>query len=459
MDNSNHTEQVLPKLFLVAGNRIHGARRAAYLFGLVLLFVFSISRFAYDFRRLIYPVNDLTPIWISSQAFVAGDNPYIDTPRLERIWSAANIPSVEGCENYDCLLHKYPMGYPPSALPLLAPFALFSWKAAVFTYLVFSTSLFVAAVLLLAQDMALPWTDPRKLYFVAFAFALSPIHAGIHHSNLNTLVIALLVAAFPLLKNKPYMSGIALAISMCLKPQVAFLFFAYPWIRKQWRAAFTALGGAALLTSCSVLWLQWHHVSVFRAYAAALAEFMPPGGINSFYMDSPQKYTMVNLQVLLFQFTHSPKMSNVIAGALFLIAAAAALLLCSKIAGTNNKIDLALISVLTLLPVYQQIYTAAILTFVVYWAILSLPSKKAVVTLLLMLPLLFPFAARTWTQPAIAGFVNAHNLGSHFIWNAFIMPHVVWIEVLLVVIMLTSLYNASTASRVRPSEAAPSKWA
>jgi len=98
------------------------------------------------------------------------------------------------------------------------------------------------------------------------------------------------------------------------------------------------------------------------------------------------------------------------------------------------------------LPVYQLIYTAAILVFVVYWAVEKWPLKKAKAALLIMLPLLLPLVAMTFRIPEVAGFVERHHLGSYFLWNAFVMPHVVWIELFLVAILLTDLYGTTAVS-------------
>ena len=418
--------------------------------GIACLFLFAISRFVYDAKRLISPVNDLTPIWVSSQAFATGQNPYSNTQELDRIWAAAKMPMIEECKVYDCILHKYPMGYPPSALPIILPFATLSWKTAMYTYLGCSIAFFVGVVLMLAQELQLSWSDPRKLFFVAFALAMAPIHAGIHHSNLNTVVISCLFAAVALMNKRPYSSGLLLAVSMCLKPQVAFLFFAYPWLRKQWKTGMAALGGVVFVTLSSILWLRLHHVEVFRSYLSSLSQFMPAGGINSFYMTSPRKYTMINMQVLVYQLTHQVTVSNVVAWLVFLsLTALAFILLRSESSRGKDRIDLALISVLTLLPVYQQIYTAAILVFVVYWAVAKLPLRKAQIALLLMLPLLLPLVAMTWSTSSVARFVEHHDLGSHFYWNAFLMPHVIWIELLLATVMLTCAYDENRLRAVK----------
>jgi hypothetical protein len=416
--------------------------------GLVLLFAFAMSRFAYDAGRLFYPVNDLTPIWVSAKAFVAGRNPYSDYGELERIWATTGAPSAEGCLDYNCILQKYPMGYPPTALPLIALFALVSLSAAVYDYLLGSVALFAITVLMLARRLPPPWSSLRRLYFIAFTLALAPLHAGIHHSNLSTFVVALLCLGVTFMEKRPYVSGTALAISLCLKPQVAFLFFAYPWLRRCWRTVAFELIAVLTISAGSLFWLGVHHVEVIHAYLASLAEFMPPGGHNSFYSPSPTRYSLINLQVLTYQFTRSPVMANLLSWTLFLaLAVPSAFLVRSGVSAKNDGLGIAIVSVLTLLPVYQQIYTGAILLFVVYWAFQNWPRATAKAAIVLMLPLLFPLTAMTWQSASLAEFVERHHLSSYFLWNAFVMPHVVWIELFLVAILFTELYGSVAKPR------------
>ena len=416
---------------------------------IVLLFAFSLARFAYDVSRLNSSADDLVSPWTSSKVFVEGKNPYNDAQEFARISSAVRDSSPDSCPGEACDLSQFRMVYPPSVFPIISPLTLLPWRVAVYVYLVGSTVLFVAMLLMLAQKLQLPWSNPRKLYMIAFSLALAPLHASIHVSNLNTLVVAFLGIGVIFMRKRPYLSGIALAISMCLKPQVAFLFFAYPWLRKNWKTAFTGLATCTAILTSSLFWMRIHHVEWFRGYlglvikpylvSAPNVSSIQRTAVPYFYNTDPIRYLSTNLQVLIFQFTHSPHYSNVISWTLFLLlAAVAAFLIHSRVSEKYEAIDIAIISVLTLLPVYQNFYTAAILIFVVYWAIQNWPLKRAKASLLLMLTLLLPFVAMTRGAPSLAGFVERHHLSSYFFWNAFIMPHVVWIELFLVFILLSA---------------------
>jgi hypothetical protein len=98
-----------------------------------------------------------------------------------------------------------------------------------------------------------------------------------------------------------------------------------------------------------------------------------------------------------------------------------------------------MVAVLALLPVYQRFYTAEVLLSVLYWAVENCNLPRANAALLLMVPLLFPFAA--WTQRSGIGMRLMDGNHSVFsaIWNDILMPHVIWIKLLLLLILIAEL--------------------
>ncbi|MDE3148136.1 MAG: DUF2029 domain-containing protein [Acidobacteriota bacterium] len=424
------------------------ARRRGFFFAASLLLVFALAKFVYqDTFRLAYPVNDLTTPWVSSKTFMLGKNPYSDIQEFERIWAATPISKPSLCSDIPCILSAYPMAYPPTALALIAPLGLVPWRTAVYAYLAGSAVLVLGALLLLAQKLRFPWRDPRKFYFIAFALALAPLHSSIHEVNLNTAVIACLCAAIGFMSTRPYLSGIAIAIGMCLKPQVAIFFFAYPWLRKKWKTAFAALAAGMAISAGSLIWMSVHHVHWLKAYLSELSQFSSPQvSANFYYYAERGNFQLLNLQILAFQLTHSPRWSSILSWSTFtLFAAISVFLICTRVSEKNESIGIAIISILTLLPFYQRYYTAEILLFVLFWAVENWRLKSAKATHLLMLPLLLPLAAMTENVSVVARFVQEKHLESNFIWNGFVMPHVIWIELLLLLLLLANLYRQARA--------------
>jgi len=416
------------------------AKRFRYL-AVFLLFSLALVKFVFqDMRTLAFQFNDLTTPWVATQTFLHGMNPYNDINEFDRIWASTRIPLPASCPDYRCILATYQSIYPPTALALIAPLGLLPWHAAVYTYVAGSTAFFAFALLVLAQRLPLPWNDVRKLYFVAFALAMAPLHSGIHEANLNTLVVAFLCAGMGLLANRPYGSGIAIAMAMCLKPQVGIFFFAYPWLRKKWRAAFASLGACTFVSACSLIWLNIHHVEWFGAFLSQLSQFSAPGGRSGVEAPGPGKFQLLNLQILTFQLTHSREWSAILAWIVFaLLAGVAIYLIHRRVSDENESTGIAIVAVLTLLPVYQRFYTAEVLLFVLYWAVENCDLRRAKAALLLMVALLFPFAAWTERSGIAMRFTEGNHTGLDVIWNDFLMPHMIWIELLLLLILIADL--------------------
>ena len=427
------------------------ARRLVWVLAAALLLALALGKFVFeDALRLAYPVNDLTSPWISSQLFLHGQNPYGDAREFARIWNASGVSSLSPNANSDYILSNFARAYPPTTMLLMAPLGLLGWHTAVYTYLFGSTALFLLALLVLARRLPLPRLDPRGLYFAAFALAMAPLHSGIHQVNLNTVIVACLCAGAGFLSIRPYCSGIAIAIAMCLKPQVGIFFFAYPWLRKKWKTAFAALGACSVLSAASLVWMKIHNVEWLGAFLREVSRFSSPNGRGSPIATGAWKFQLLNLRVLTFQFTHSPEWSKILAWTLFaLLAGVSGFLIISRVSDKNESAGIAMISILTLLPVYERYYAAEILLFVLYWAIENWRAKGAKAALLLMLPLLFPFAA--WAERAGAAnwFTGGRNLSLNFILNGFLMPHVIWIELILFLIVLASLYRQNHTSAGR----------
>jgi hypothetical protein len=423
----------------IAGNEAQTGwsafRRATAVAAIGFAYLFALTRFAYqDVAQIAFPVNDLTSPWLLSKAFLTGENPY-SFAVVSRVWDIERVSSP-GWPDFDYVFQHYGMVYPPTAFPLIAPFTLLHWRAAVYVYLVGSTAFLASMILQLARRLPFQ-RNWRRLCFVAFALALAPLHSGVHESNLNTLTIAFILAGAVWMQAKPHRAGVALALAMCVKPQLACMFFAYPWLRRKWKAGFTGFGVYASILATSVFWMSLHGIHFLKFYEEDAAQWsrLPSAHFDASHLG---KFQLVNLQVLIFQFTHNVERSNLIAWSIFLtLASASAYIIRSRVADENEALGLALISILTLLPVYQRFYSAAVLVFVLYWAIENWPRRTALSALLLFFPFFLPLTTMI-QRSALAGPLQAGRLRGQFAWNLFLLPHAIWIELALMALLLRS---------------------
>jgi hypothetical protein len=324
---------------------------------------------------------------------------------------------------------------------VIALLTLLPWKAAIAANLLVSMAVFLAWLWMLAESLPMPSGDPRKLFLVAFGLAMIPLNSAIRESNLSTLAAACAGIGVLQMIKRPYLAGVALAVGLCLKPQIAFLLFAYPWLRGKWKAGLTGVGVSGALFAGSLLWMRAHGVDGMRSFLETVSTLSAADSDTSFYKPGPGKFTMVNVQVLAFQWTGSQAISQVIAWGLFLVLAIVSVyLIRTRVSESNEASGIAIVPVLTLLPIYQRIYNETILIFVLCWALAVWPARKGKAALLLLLPLLIPIVGIT--QKGVAGaFVRRHNLWAGFAWNAILMPHLIWINIFLAFILIASLYR------------------
>jgi hypothetical protein len=137
---------------------------------------------------------------------------------------------------------------------------------------------------------------------------------------------------------------------------------------------------------------------------------------------------MIHLPVLAYQMTHSASAASAISWLIFLaMAGTAAVLIYRRIDASTEWLGLAIVAVLTLLPVYQRFYSASILAFATYWAVENWSNGIARAVRIVMLPLLVPFVTLTMEARPAVSFIAAHHLSSNWMWNSFVMPYTVWI--------------------------------
>lgn len=418
-----------------------GVKRVFCYLIIAMLFGASLATFVFeDLLHPVWPANDLLVPWVSAKAMMNGKNPYNDFGEFDKIWANTGIKSALNCETYRCVLDFYTSCYPPTALAMLTPFEPLSWKAAIYTFLAVSVSLFVVALLILAARMQLSWNDPKKWYFLAFVLAMAPLHGGIHNSNPNTIVISFLMVSVICFARWPYVAGAALAVAFCLKPQVAILFFVYPWLRKRWKTAFTAVAGVIAIGGAIELWMLTHRIAWLGAYRNAIKSVAARGGPDSFEGVETARFYLINLQVLLYQFTHNYHATRYIAAALLLPPFVfAAYLIYTRVSEKNEWLGFAVLATLTLLPVYQRFYGATILLFVLCWALQNWSRRDAKVAVVLLLPALIPLVTIILKVHNVAAFIQNHHLDSNPLWRTVLLPYMIWIDLALVAILLVNM--------------------
>jgi len=142
---------------------------------------------------------------------------------------------------------------------MVAPWALDPALKAKRIWLLLNLIFLLLIAILLARCTDLGWRRVLLLIFLAFF----PLRSNFAYGQMHVLVLLLLtVAAFLYLKNRPFASGIALALAAALKIY-PLLFGGLFLLRRQWRAAWGLLLGVA---ATALLSIQLFGIEACRVY-------------------------------------------------------------------------------------------------------------------------------------------------------------------------------------------------
>ena len=196
----------------------------------VMIGVVSIEFFVRGHLRAISNSADLTAPFLQSRAWLKGINPY--QQGLEKDL----VPEASDSQSFNSGI------YPPSASAVLSPLVLFDWYDFKIVWAVLSTFLFLCMLFVVVDLASFSFNDVRLYILIFFAIALAPFHTGIGIGQVSIPAITLCIISYWLYsKEMRVLSGVILAVSACLKPQIAIFFFLYYLLRKDKKVFFTAL--------------------------------------------------------------------------------------------------------------------------------------------------------------------------------------------------------------------------
>jgi hypothetical protein len=112
--------------------------------------------------------------------------------------------------------------------------------------------------------------------------------------------------------------------------------------------------------------------------------------------------------------------------------------------GRQPLLALSALAVIALLPVYHRFYDASVLVFPLAWSLTDLSGRirwLGNTTFCLLLPFLVP-GGTVLEQMQLRGYVSAAVRDSWW-WNATVMPHQVWLLVILTVVLLEAMRRAA----------------
>jgi hypothetical protein len=288
--------------------------------------------------------------------------------------------------------------------------------------------------------------------FVLLVLAWAPLHTSISQGQNTILTMALLLAGVLLVHGRRSCAGGAvLAVAATIRPSLVIglaLWYLFS-IRRCWRVAVAGVLVVVLVSAIGIGRLEGADVDWWGSLDRNLEAFRghelgPHGeGIGCLSPDRPDRFIMIDLCPVLSTWFGDGLVTQVGPGLLVTVLLAIAWLFRRRRMGPGpayrlEPIDLALISVLTLLPVYNRSYSAIVLLIPLAWGLSAWHEPccrwvaRAVVTLLLL------FLAPTASM--LLGLLPPEMLTTWWA-NSLLLPHTTYCLLLLVVFLLVASWR------------------
>lgn len=366
--------------------------------------------------------SDFALPYAAARAWRSGDNPY-DHGALDRIWLAAG-GEPERRPNRKTT----PSIYPPTTLILVAPLTFFSWKSARYILLLLNLALTLLVLKLLLPMANFAPGGWRASLFLALAFGLAPLQTGMALGNLIIPAAALaLLAVWAGSTKKEALSGILLALSLCLKPQIGAIFWLGYVLQRRRRAAMIAIVISLVLAIFALGRLELSRIDWLNQWKSNYLESFSAGGTNSPTAANPSRHHLLNLQWLLNTFLESGRQADLLTYAF--VGIQLAVLCLSQCASKRNEILLfSALIVLGLLSSYHRFYDATLLILPLLWSLTAISGgrrKQALLSLSLIIPFMIPGAV-ILKESLASGYVP-RSWGMSWWWNSMALPHQVWL--------------------------------
>lgn len=401
--------------------------------------------------------NDFISPYTQTRAWMKGLDPY-SPANLVALWprnaEQFSFLKKDLADGSLVLKRGIPTAYPPTSFVLLAPVAWLSWPVARHVWLAISLMAFGLTVLSLAQLIGFQWQEKRTYFFFALALALAPFHTGLAAGSIVIVAVGFCaLAVLAVARQWNIAAGVLFAVAVALKPQIGLPFLVYYLLRRRGRVVTTSVILVAVLAATAVFHLTLNHTPWGDNYRYDNTTLFARGSLGDFTESNPLRFSLVNLQVLLYTFLHHRAGANLLA--LVIVGVLGSLWLCLlwRCSDSNNELlALAALTTLSLLPVYHRLYDASLLIFPLAWSLVALSKSRnwlAKGTLVLILVFLVPGGSALEQLQHTRHFVAMQHSSW---WAHIVMPHQVWALLFLSVLLLVAMRSSAAEARTPFSE-------
>ncbi len=241
--------------------------------------------------------------------------------------------------------------YPPFTIPIISPIALLSFERARILWL---------AINLVAVSISIPlvygyfknWPARAKLYLALAVLSLAPFRVTLRVGQISLIITALLLGAIlARSRNKKYLAGLLLGISLC-KFTLSFPFFLYFLWKKEWKLLAAAVSLMTVLTCLYALRLMVSPVKVVSDYVTVMSNL--PGSTTGPFIGSTE------IKPLLIWIAGGDNIWSSVAFAVVVASSLIAMALAFYRRPEAEPVHLAIISLFALWTVYHRTYDSVL---------------------------------------------------------------------------------------------------
>ncbi len=395
--------------------------------------------------------NDFISPYVQTRAWIKGVDPY-SPANLVALWPAGiqqfDFVKEDLAEGSLVLRRGIPTAYPPTAFVLLSPFAWLPYRVAFAAWLLASLLACAGAVLALTSVAQFHRDEKRTYLFIAIVLALAPFHTGLAAGSIVIVAVgACALAVWAVARNQDLAGGILLAVATGLKPQIGLPFVLYYFLRKRWRVAGAAVALLALLAATALLLLWLHHAPWLDNYRNDNKILFARGSLGDFTEANPIRFSLIDLEVLVYTFVPDRSLATVLAFVISGILGLAWLLFFRSRAPVESELlEIGALVVLSLLPVYHRLYDASLLIFPMAWSLSALRGDlKALARITLVCMAFFLIPGGTVLE-RLQHSSYLHQAQQSWVWTHIVMPHQIWVLIVLSATLLQAMYRGSLES-------------
>ncbi len=361
--------------------------------------------------------RDFAIVYLSSTAWRHQVDPY----RYEvtsKFWSGSNGPPDK--------IPPWPSVYPICTFPLVAPLTMLTWPQAKLAWMLLNCCGFVLLIYVLLARSEYDLLEWRGTFIISVSLLFFPVwNAIVMGQPVVLCVLCGLLSLGAAESGKRVESGLLLALSLCLKPNLGVIFFVCLFIGREFHIILTGLIGALTVSSVGVINLGLRNFSWISSWLSNIGFLTAEWASVTPAANNPNCIFLINVHYLLYRLIGNRVTVNLVVGVFALMAFMVILSSRNRMRSASGRRTL-LSAVLTvvLLVLYHRTSDAVVCLILISYVLLlrnTLYKAFGPVLIPLLVTLMLP-GPQILMQLMKNGVVSG-DVAASWWWNALVLPH------------------------------------